>query len=156
MFFEKILQLYKQKNFHLSSKLLETLKDGGIKANFADLQIGSRGIYFLLPNAGVSKVMLYQAQIQESLFHTKGEPLVHLCSCDESKKNFNHKDFLAIIKMDLRFFLGIYSHKIERKFFNDKPLRLCPQCSEILSHYQENLELFFKSAEKDYHLDFKD
>ncbi len=149
-----MLQLHQKEDCNLSSKLLETLKDGGIKANFADLRVGERGIYFLFPNKEVSKVMLYQAQIQESLFHTRGEPLVHLCACEESKKNFNHRDFLAIIKMDLRFFLGIHSHKIQRKFFNDKPLKLCPQCSQILSHYQEDLKVFFYRAKEDYYLDF--
>lgn len=149
-----MLQLCQKENFNLSSKLLEILKDGGIKANFADLYVGQRGIYFFLPDRRVIKVMLYQAQIQESLFHTGGEPFVHLCSCDESKKNFNHRDFLAIIKMDLRFFLGIYSYKIQRKFFNDRPLKLCPQCSKILSHYQEDIKIFFNNAEEDYRLDF--
>ncbi len=89
--------------------------------------------------------MLYQAKIQESLFRSQGEPLVHLHACKESQKNATNPDFLAIIRTDMQFFLSIYSHKIQTKIFNQKPLLLCPQCHTFLSQsYGGNLEAFLE------------
>lgn len=88
--------------------------------------------------------MLYQAKIQESFFRTQGEPLVHLCACEESLKNATNPDFLAIIRTDMQFFLSIYSHKIQTKIFNQKPLSLCPQCHAFLDDsYGGSLEALF-------------
>ncbi|MDE5592005.1 MAG: hypothetical protein K2I63_03495 [Helicobacter sp.] len=154
MFFQKTIQLTQNSSFSLSTHVLKLLKNSGIKASIANLQIGEKGIYFSLPNGEVTKVMLYQYQIQESLFHSNGEPVVHLRSCIESKKGIHQGDFLAIIKPDLRFFLSIYSRKIETKIFHDKPLSLCSQCSKILNLYQNDFRLFFQQSMQDYENEF--
>ncbi len=82
--------------------------------------------------------MLYQARIQEMTFRSKGDPFVHLCGCEEALENLKNPDFIATISLDLRFFLGIYSHKVQTKFFNDKPLKICPICAKTLAESFNN------------------
>lgn len=145
MFFQKTIESCHTKQINLTSEILKILQTSGIAANLADLTLDENGIYLPLPNQTTIKVMLYQAKIQESLFRTQGEPLVHLSACGESLKNYKNADFLAIIHTDMQFFLGIYSHKIQTKIFNQKPLNLCPHCHNLLHRsYQGNLQLFFE------------
>ncbi|EFR48961.1 hypothetical protein [Helicobacter canadensis] len=145
MFFQKTIESCHTMQVNLTNEMLKILQTSGIAANLADLTLDKNGIYFSLPNQTTTKVMLYQAKIQESLFRTQGEPLVHLSACDESLKNYDNADFLAIIRTDMQFFLSIYSHKIQTKIFNQKPLNLCPHCHNLLHHsYQDNLQLFFE------------
>lgn len=82
--------------------------------------------------------MFYQARIQEMTFRSKGDPFVHLCGCEEALENLKNPDFIATISLDLRFFLGIYSHKVQTKFFNDKPLKICPICAKTLAESFNN------------------
>ncbi len=82
--------------------------------------------------------MLYQARVQEVMFRSKGDPFVHLCGCKKALENLKNPDFIATISLNLRFFLGIYSHKVQTKFFNDKPLQICPQCAKVLEMYFNN------------------
>ena len=122
MFFQKTIESCQQFHFNLKSILLDTLKTSGISANLADLNPTKEGIYFTFPDKTSTKVMLYQAKIQESLFRTQGDPLVHLCACKESLKHYNNPEFLAIIRPNMQFFISIYSHKIQTRFLNEKPL----------------------------------
>lgn len=107
-------------------------------ANFADLSADERGIYFRFSSNNICKIMLYQARVQEVMFRSKGDPFVHLCGCKEALENLKNPDFIATISLNLRFFLGIYSHKVQTKFFNDKPLQICPQCAKVLEMYFNN------------------
>lgn len=143
MFFQKTIESCQQFHFNLKSTLLDTLKTSGISANLADLNPTKEGIYFTFPDKTSTRVMLYQAKIQESLFRTQGDPLVHLCACKESLKHYNNPEFLAIIRPNMQFFISIYSHKIQTRFFNEKPLDICPECLYNLGDlFDKNLELF--------------
>lgn len=145
-FFEKTIEACGNADFSLlNSALFAQLQEEGIKANFADLSADEKGIYFNFSNGKACKVMLYQARIQEAAFRSLGDPNVHLCGCEECRENLKNPDFIITISLDLRFFLGIYSHKVQTKFFNDKPLKLCPQCAKMLEMYFNNdLRKFFE------------
>lgn len=121
-------------NFGLSlnKHLLNMLQSNGIRANLANLYADENGIYFTFPNGSIQKVMLYQSKIQEGFFRSNGDPFVHLCKCKESTDNLNNHDFTAIINYEMRFFIEIYSHKTQIKFYNDKPLSICHQCKIAL------------------------
>ena len=121
LFFKKTIESCATSNLNLTYEILKILKTSGIPANLANLELDKSGIYFLLPDKSRVKIMLYQAKIQESLFRSQGEPLVHLHACKESQKNATNPDFLAIIRTDMQFFLSIYSHKIQTKIFNQNP-----------------------------------
>ncbi len=129
--FERFIAVCKEDGFGLESALLQQLKSGGIKANFSDLRADNAGIYFTFPNEKTQKVMLYQANIQESTFRIQGDPYVHLCGCPVALANFKNPDFLAVIAFELRFFLSISSQKVQMKFFYDKPLQLCKECVQM-------------------------
>lgn len=131
MFFEKIIAVCSNEGFRLESALFKQLQNGGIKADFSDLSADNKGIYFYYPSGGYQKVLLYQAKIQEAAFRNQGDPCVHLCGCKACLEGLKNSDFLAVVAYDLRFFLGIYAHKVQIKFFNDKPLSLCLECVKI-------------------------
>ncbi|MDA3967059.1 MULTISPECIES: hypothetical protein [Helicobacter] len=124
-------------NFELSlnKHLLNMLQSSGIRANLADLHLDEDGIYFTFPNGSTKKIMLYQSKIQEGFFRSNGDPFVHICKCKESEINLNNQDFTAIINYDMKFFIGIYSHRTQIKFYNDKPLSICPQCKITLDKF---------------------
>ena len=146
-FFEKTIVACAGGDSSLDSELFEQLQNEGILANFADLTANERGIYFRFSNNKICKIMLYQAKFQETTFRSKGDPSVHLCGCEEALKNLKNPDFIATISLDLRFFLGIYSHKVQTKFFNDKPLRLCPYCAKVLAKsFKNDLRTFLLSG----------
>lgn len=137
-FFEKTIVACGSKESGLDSALFKQLQKGGIMANFADLSADERGIYFRFSSNNICRIMLYQARVQEVMFRSKGDPFVHLCGCKEALENLKNPDFIATISLNLRFFLGIYSHKVQTKFFNDKPLQICPQCAKVLEMYFNN------------------
>lgn len=137
-FFEKTIVACGSKESGLDSALFKQLQKDGIMANFADLSADERGIYFRFSSNNICKIMLYQARVQEVMFRSKGDPFVHLCGCKEALENLKNPDFIATISLNLRFFLGIYSHKVQTKFFNDKPLQICPQCAKVLEMYFNN------------------
>ena len=141
MFFEKMIDVCGTGGFSLESALLEQLKNGGIKANFSDLHANHSGIYFTYPSGKLQKVLLYHARIPESLFRIQGDPCVHLCGCPGCLKHLDDSEFLAVVALEKRFFVGIYSHKVQIKFFNDKPLQLCQDCVKILQ-FNGNLAAF--------------
>ena len=141
MFFEKMIDVCGAGGFSLESALLEQLKNGGIKANFSDLSANHSGIYFAYPSGKLQKVLLYHARIPESLFRIQGDPCVHLCGCPSCLKHLDDSEFLAVVALEKRFFVGIYSHKVQIKFFNDKPLQLCQDCVKILQ-FNGNLAAF--------------
>ncbi|QOQ98251.1 hypothetical protein [Helicobacter winghamensis] len=143
MFFEKIISVCSDESFSLQNALFKQLQNGGIQADFSNLSADLDGIYFSYPNNSQQKVLLYQAKIQESLFRTQGDPSVHLCGCKACLDGLKSPDFLAVIAYDLRFFLGIYSHKVQMKFFNDKPLELCQECVKITG-FNGDLKAFLK------------
>lgn len=144
-FFTKMIEACENQKFSLNSALFTQLQSEGIRANFADLHADERGIYFGFSNGKFCKVMLYQARIQESTFRSKGDPYVHLCACEECLENLANPDFIATISLNLHFFLGIYSHKVQTKFFNDKPLEICPKCAKVLrGHFRGDLNAFFR------------
>ena len=99
------------------------------------------GIYFAYPSGKLQKVLLYHARIPESLFRIQGDPCVHLCGCPSCLKHLDDSEFLAVVALEKRFFVGIYSHKVQIKFFNDKPLQLCQDCVKILQ-FNGNLAAF--------------
>ncbi|WP_273213221.1 hypothetical protein [Helicobacter rodentium] len=137
-FFEKTIAACGSGDSGLDSALFKQLQKDGIMANFADLSADERGIYFRFSSNKICKIMLYQARIQEMTFRSKGDPFVHLCGCEEALENLKNPDFIATISLDLRFFLGIYSHKVQTKFFNDKPLKICPICAKTLAESFNN------------------
>ena len=141
MFFEKMIDVCGAGGFSLESAVLEQLKNGGIKANFSDLHANHSGIYFTYPSGKLQKVLLYHARIPESLFRIQGDPCVHLCGCPGCLKHLDDSEFLAVVALEKRFFVGIYSHKVQIKFFNDKPLQLCQDCVKILQ-FNGNLAAF--------------
>ena len=141
MFFEKIVDVCKGSGFSLESALLEQLKNGGIKADFSDLHADNNGIYFTYPSGKLQKVLLYHARIPESLFRIQGDPCVHLCGCPSCLKYLNYSEFLAVVNKENRFFVGMYSHKVQIKFFNDKPLQFCQDCVRMLQ-FNGDLETF--------------
>ena len=141
MFFEKMIDVCGAGGFSLESALLEQLKNGGIKANFSDLHANHSGIYFTYPSGKLQKVLLYHARIPESLFRIQGDPCVHLCGCPGCLKHLDDSEFLVVVALEKRFFVGIYSHKVQIKFFNDKPLQLCQDCVKILQ-FNGNLAAF--------------
>ena len=141
MFFEKMIDVCGAGGFSLESALLEQLKNGGIKANFSYLHANHSGIYFTYPSGKLQKVLLYHARIPESLFRIQGDPCVHLCGCPGCLKHLDDSEFLAVVALEKRFFVGIYSHKVQIKFFNDKPLQLCQDCVKILQ-FNGNLAAF--------------
>ena len=141
MFFEKIIDVCGGSGFSLESALLEQLKNGGIKADFSDLHADNNGIYFTYPSEKLQKVLLYHARIPESLFRIQGDPRVHLCGCPSCLKHLNDSEFLAVVNKEKRFFVGIYSHKVQIKFFNDKPLQFCQDCVRMLQ-FNGDLETF--------------
>ena len=141
MFFEKMIDVCGAGGFSLESALLEQLKNGGIKANFSDLHANHSGIYFTYPSGKLQKVLLYHARIPESLFRIQGDPCVPLCGCPGCLKHLDDSEFLAVVALEKRFFVGIYSHKVQIKFFNDKPLQLCQDCVKILQ-FNGNLAAF--------------
>ncbi len=137
-FFEKTIAACGSGDSGLDSALFKQLQKDGIMANFADLSADERGIYFRFSSNKICKIMLYQARIQEMTFRSKGDPFVHLCGCEEALENLKNPYFIATISLDLRFFLGIYSHKVQTKFFNDKPLQICPICAKTLAESFNN------------------
>ncbi|MBX7490999.1 hypothetical protein [Helicobacter turcicus] len=141
MFFEKIIAACSDDGFRLESALFKQLQNGGIKADFSDLSADRKGIYFYYPSNRCQKVLLYQAKIQEATFRNQGDPYVHLCGCKACLEGLKNSDFLAVVAYDLRFFLGIYSHKVQVKFFHDKPLALCPECLNI-AEFNGDLKTF--------------
>lgn len=145
MFFKHFIEACKLGNLSLNDYLIGTLKNTGIKASLSDLDIDNTGIYFILPNKQKIKVMLYQSKVQESFFRSHGDPLIHICGCKESIANINNADFTATIKTDLKFFVGIYSNRTQIKFYNDKPLSICPACKALLgSSYNGNISDFIR------------
>ena len=133
LFFKKLIESCKADFFDLKPHLLETLKQGGVEASFADLDFQEEGIYFTFPDKSRVKVLFYQDKIQESAFRTQGDPLVHFRGCKEALELSSRLNACkAIIKYDNKLFLGVYSHKTQIRFFNDKPLPLCPLCKSIL------------------------
>ncbi|MCI5968849.1 hypothetical protein [Helicobacter sp.] len=143
MFFEKIISVCSSDGFSLQNALFKQLENGGIQADFSDLNADANGIYFHYPNNKYQKVLLYQAKVQEIVFRNQGAPCVHLCGCRDCLQNLKNSDFLAVLAYDLRFFLGIYSHKVQIKFFNDKPLALCLECVKIAG-FSGDLKGFLK------------
>lgn len=143
MFFEKIITACSDEGFRLDGALLKQLQNGGIKADFSDLSADENGIYFSYPSNKLQKVLLYQAKIQEVAFRNQGDPSVHLCGCKACLEGLRSPDFLAVVAYDLRFFLGIYSHKVQIKFFNDKPLPLCVECVK-LARFNGDLKAFLE------------
>ncbi|WP_299546136.1 hypothetical protein [uncultured Helicobacter sp.] len=144
MFFEKIISACSNDGFSLENALYKQLQNGGIKADFGDLSANQDGIYFSYPNNKIQKVLFYQAKIQEATFRAKGDPSVHLCGCKACLENLKNPDFLAVVTNDLRFFLEIYSHKVQIKFFNDKPLSLCQECVNLVG-FSGDLKVFLQS-----------
>lgn len=144
MFFKKTISASKDNGFSLESALYKQLQNGGIRADFSDLRADSNGIYFNYPNKSQQKVLLYQAKLQESIFRTQGDPSVHLCGCKACIEALKNPDFLAVVTYNLQFFVGIYSYKVQMKFFNDKPLMLCQDCLKI-SHFKGDLKTFLAS-----------
>ncbi|PZT47972.1 hypothetical protein B6S12_06180 [Helicobacter valdiviensis] len=130
--FEATINACKNESINLSKSLIQLLKDEGISANYAEFSLEDSGIYFILPNGDKIKVLFYQAKIQESAFKSKGDPFVHLFSCEEVRENLANEEFRAIYKTELKFFLGVYSHRVQTKFFYNKPLELCPSCKQKL------------------------
>ncbi|CAM2920576.1 hypothetical protein [Helicobacter burdigaliensis] len=130
--FEATINACKKEGISLSEALIKLLKDEGISANYAEFSLEDEGIYFILPNGDKIKVLFYQAKIKESVFKSKGDPLVHLFACKEVRENITNEEFRAIITKELKFFLGVYSHRVQTKFFYSKPLEICKECKQKL------------------------
>lgn len=143
MFFQQLIEVCKDTHFSLKESLLKQLQSEGIGANFANLSADSKGIYFKFPNGETRKVLLYQAKIQEAQYRANGDPYVHLCNCSKSLENLNDSNFLVLIQDNLRFSLGIYSHRVQTKIFHEKPLELCLECVKI-ADFKGDLKAFLK------------
>lgn len=135
MFFQKIIEACDKEIFSLKNSLLEGLKTSGIDANLTDLEFSKEGIFLYFPDDSKIKVQFYQDKIQENVFRTQGDPLVHIFSCKEALNLFETQKSSCriILNKENKFFLGIYSHKVQTRFFYDKPLKLCPSCQKMLN-----------------------
>ena len=135
MFFQKLIEVCKSPSFSLKNSLLETLKNGGIDASLVDLELNEKGIFYLFPDNSKAKVQFYQDKIQESIFRTQGDPFYHIFGCQDAQALYTKEKNACkiVLNKDEKFFLGIYSHKIQTRFFYDKPLSLCPACQKMLN-----------------------
>lgn len=117
------------------SILLHRLTDS-IKANQAILEFRENGIFVFIGQDKFQKVLFWNCDIQESDFKTN-EIFFHCYGCQEALELFKKQPQKCRLTCNssLLFYVGVFSRNIQTKMFNDRPLKLCPKCSNTFLQY---------------------
>lgn len=115
----------------ISLFLLEQLIQKGLKLDLYEYIFSELGIFYLLPNGSFLKVVLHRSTLEEHHFKSESFPYFHILKCPAFTEEiimYKLDNFRATYKNDNGFFISIRYKGLETRFFNDKPLEICPLC----------------------------
>lgn len=110
-----------------SELILERLLGDGIKASHIDTVELVDGIYLLLPDNELIKVVIYKPVMNYRLFKQSGFEYFHITFCPELE-TADLNEYKAVYATKNKFFLTIKQNRSDVSIYRDKPLKICPHC----------------------------
>lgn len=157
-FLQNTLDVLKESSkIDLSLFVLEQLIKGGVPLNGDEFVFSEVGIFMPMPNNSIIKVVAYEARKDEKAFKQSGFPYYHILNCSQIShmaREGDIKNYVACFKTENRFYFSVMHKNIETKFYNDKPLEMCPLClTKLNALYQKeftqtnfDLAIFLRDA----------
>lgn len=112
---------------------MKNLRNGGVSLSLADIWLSESGIYLLLNNYTLIRVLVHKGILADKEFQTKGVPCFHFMPCqtiqDTLQSSMDTKSyFFASLTGSNSFTFKISTRRAALSVHHDAPLEVCEEC----------------------------